>query len=172
MTLPSSGPISLQDIANEFGGSHPLSMSNYYAGGPHVPSGATGTNGPVPTSGPLTLTNFYGTTATTPISVAAADAVNGDSAFADSATVTASTSAVVTGGVSPFAYLWAYVSGSTSISVNSATTQTPIFSAFITAGPQQTNTVSAVWNVRVTDSQSNTNNVNINVSLSFSNEKG
>lgn len=62
MTLPSSGPLSLSDIQTEFGGSNPISLSEYYAGGAYVPSGTSGTNGPVPTSGAISISNFYGTT--------------------------------------------------------------------------------------------------------------
>ena len=61
MTLPTSGPISLNDIQTEFGGSAPTSLSEYYAGGGLVPSGTSGTNGPVPSSGPISLASFYGT---------------------------------------------------------------------------------------------------------------
>lgn len=61
MTLPSSGPLSLADIQAEFGGSNPISLSEYYAGGAYVPAGTTGTNGPVPTSGTISISNFYGT---------------------------------------------------------------------------------------------------------------
>lgn len=62
MTLPSSGPLSLSDIQTEFGGSNPISLSEYYAGGAYVPAGTTGTFGAVPSSGTISLRNFYGTT--------------------------------------------------------------------------------------------------------------
>lgn len=61
MTLPSSGPLSLTDIQAEFGGSNPISLSEYYAGGAYVPAGTSGTNGPVPSSGTISISNFYGT---------------------------------------------------------------------------------------------------------------
>lgn len=65
MALPSSGPISFGAIRTEFRGSTntgAVSMSDYYAGGPYVPAGTTGTNGAVPSSGPLIVPyNFYGT---------------------------------------------------------------------------------------------------------------
>mgnify|MGYP001242634811 CR=1 FL=1 len=38
MTLPSSGAISIGDLASEFGGSAPHSLSEYYRGGSLVPS--------------------------------------------------------------------------------------------------------------------------------------
>lgn len=61
MALPSSGPLSLNDIAGEFGGSTPHSLSEYYAGGGLVPAGTSGTYGAVPSSGTISIQNFYGT---------------------------------------------------------------------------------------------------------------
>jgi hypothetical protein len=60
MPLPESGPLSLQQIADEFGGATPHSLSEYYAGGPYVPPGATGINGPIPSSGQIKISDFYG----------------------------------------------------------------------------------------------------------------
>lgn len=61
MPLPSSGPLSLNDIQTEFGGTNPISLSEYYAGGANVPAGTTGTYGVVPSSGTISIRNFYGT---------------------------------------------------------------------------------------------------------------
>ena len=61
MPLPSSGPLSLNDIQTEFGGTNPIGMNEYYAGGGLVPAGTTGTFGAVPSSGALSIQNFYGT---------------------------------------------------------------------------------------------------------------
>ncbi len=58
MALQSSGAISLANIQTEFGGSNPISLSEYYRSGGYVPSSATS----VPTSGTISLGNFYGTT--------------------------------------------------------------------------------------------------------------
>ena len=66
MALPSSGPLSLSDIQGEFGGSNPISLSEYYAGGGLVAPGTTGTYGAVPSSGEISIRNFYGTSATPP----------------------------------------------------------------------------------------------------------
>jgi hypothetical protein len=63
MTLPSSGPLTLADIQTEFGGANPISLSEYYAGGTYVPAGTSGTYGAVPSSGTISIRNFYGTTA-------------------------------------------------------------------------------------------------------------
>lgn len=59
MALQSSGAISLADLATEFGDSAPHSMSEFYAGG-----GLVGTNNAsVPSSGAISLSNFYNATA-------------------------------------------------------------------------------------------------------------
>lgn len=63
MAIPSSGPLSFTTIQTEFGGSNPIGLNEYYAGGGLVPSGTSGTNGPVPSSGAISVSNFYGTTA-------------------------------------------------------------------------------------------------------------
>ena len=52
MTLQSSGAISLANIASEFGGSTPHSLSEYY-----------GVAGGVPSSGTISMNQFYGTSA-------------------------------------------------------------------------------------------------------------
>lgn len=43
MALQTSGPISLLDLQNEFGGSNPISISEYYRGGGLVPATTTTT---------------------------------------------------------------------------------------------------------------------------------
>ena len=55
MALPSSGPLSLDDIQDEFGGSNPIAISEYYGV-------ATG----VPASGTISISDFYGTSAIPP----------------------------------------------------------------------------------------------------------
>jgi hypothetical protein len=52
MALQTSGAISLSDIQSEFGGSNPISLSEYYGA-------ASG----IPTSGAISLSNFYGASA-------------------------------------------------------------------------------------------------------------
>lgn len=58
MTIPTSGPISLGTIQGEYGGSNPISISEYYRGGSRVPN--TGPNANIPTSGLIRMSNFYG----------------------------------------------------------------------------------------------------------------
>lgn len=58
MTLPSSGQISLNNVQSEFGGSNPIGMNEYYRGGSYVGNFASNNN--IPTSGTISLNNFYG----------------------------------------------------------------------------------------------------------------
>ena len=59
MTLPSSGALSFSQIQGEFGGSNPISLSEYYRNGSFVPSNQF--NGNVPTSGQISMSQFYST---------------------------------------------------------------------------------------------------------------
>lgn len=61
MALQTSGQIKLSEIQAEFGGSNPIGISEYYLNGPYTTSNNTG----VPTSGEITSSDFYGTTAWT-----------------------------------------------------------------------------------------------------------
>lgn len=65
MALQSSGTISLSNIQTEFGGTNPISMSEYYRGGSYVTDNNTG----VPTSGSIDLSDFYGTVNTFTFSI-------------------------------------------------------------------------------------------------------
>jgi len=56
MALQSSGAISLANIQSEFGGSNPISLSEYYLNGAYT----TSNNTSVPTSGAISIDNFYG----------------------------------------------------------------------------------------------------------------
>lgn len=59
MAIPSSGPISLSTIQTEFGGpSSPISLGSYYKGGSYVSN--TDSAPSVPTSGAISIGNFYG----------------------------------------------------------------------------------------------------------------
>jgi hypothetical protein len=60
MAIKSSGPLGLDvDIANEFGGNKPHSLSEYYRGAGLVPSSSVA-NPNIPASGPISMSNFYG----------------------------------------------------------------------------------------------------------------
>lgn len=59
MAIPSTGPITMKDIENEYGGSGSISLSEYYRGGQYVPN-HTGTS-KIPTSGAISMGDFRGT---------------------------------------------------------------------------------------------------------------
>jgi hypothetical protein len=71
MTITTSGPISFRNVSDEFGGTDPIGFDEYYRGGSRVPAGTgigTGaffqspaTSAQIPTSGPIQLSQFYGT---------------------------------------------------------------------------------------------------------------
>lgn len=65
MVMVAAGnPISLDAISNEFGGARPDSLSEYYGADPYgYPT--TSSISAVPSSGPLSLSNFYSTSART-----------------------------------------------------------------------------------------------------------
>jgi len=66
MALQGSGAISLSQIAAEFGGTAPHSMSEYYGGGGNVPAGA---NPNVATSGAHNMKSFYNGVAATVLNI-------------------------------------------------------------------------------------------------------
>jgi hypothetical protein len=69
MTIKSynAGSLALSEIQAEFGGSNPIALSEYYAGGSYVTSGTVGyPNGSavsIPSSGAISISNFYGASA-------------------------------------------------------------------------------------------------------------
>lgn len=65
MAVKTSGPISVQDLVDEFGGSVPHSFNEYYRGGGLVPATPnSGRNNNVPTTGEIQLTDFYSSSKT------------------------------------------------------------------------------------------------------------
>ena len=61
MAVPTTNT-KLTGIQTEFGGSNPISISEYYSGGPLVPSASPAPNGPIPSSGAITVGDFRGAT--------------------------------------------------------------------------------------------------------------
>lgn len=57
-TLPTSGALSLSNIQTEFGGSNPISLSEYYRSGGLVPNNLA--NASIPTSSLISVSDFYG----------------------------------------------------------------------------------------------------------------
>lgn len=91
MTLPLNGnSIKLSEIQSEFGGTDPISISEYYSGAGKVRTltagfpGGISTN--IPTSGPLKLSNFHGSSSAVPITytVVGGGGAGGGSSFNNS----------------------------------------------------------------------------------------
>ncbi len=168
MALPTSGPLSLSDIQGEFGGSNPISLSEYYAGGGLVPSGTSGTNGPVPTSGTISISNFYGTSNVPALSVTASDVSGMASGFSFSGTVSSSGDSPDTtpsGGTAPYTYAWTHLStsGGVTPTISSSTAQNPFWVATVDSGDPSVST----WRVTVTDSAAQTASDDITVTLTW-----
>jgi len=94
MAIPLTGPISLADIQAEFGGSVPVSLSNYYKGGAYVLTTDYAPN--VPTSGTISLSDFYGARRTTLTTVTYT--APGDNIFVAPATIVGNLIVTMTGG--------------------------------------------------------------------------
>lgn len=60
MSIPTQGPVAFSEIQSEFGGTNPISASEYYRGGVNVPIGAN-TDG-IPASGTIAISEFRGKT--------------------------------------------------------------------------------------------------------------
>lgn len=58
MAIKGSGPITINDVVVEFGGTAPHALNEYYKGGSNVPN--TPTNSKIPTSGAISIGDFYG----------------------------------------------------------------------------------------------------------------
>ena len=81
MAVPSSGAIDLKDLQDEFGGSNPISISEYYRGGSLVPTNNTD----VPTSGTVALSDFYGAVNQISVTASSASSVNLQTLFESAA---------------------------------------------------------------------------------------
>lgn len=160
MALPTSGPLSLNDIQGEFGGANPISLSEYYAGGGLVPPGTTGTYGAVPSSGEISIRNFYGTAATGPLSIIISPS-SLYNIFSGTGTVTSDpATGIASGGSGGYSYAWTFVSGN-SYTINNPFTDTATFSTFLSAGQFK----SGNYRCTVTDSSSATAFADIQVDL-------
>jgi hypothetical protein len=95
MALPTSGPLSLLDIQAEFGGTNPISLSEYYKGGAYVLNTDYAPN--VPSSGAIKISDFYGARKTTVTTLTFTS--QGDNFFVLPATVVGNLQIVImTGG--------------------------------------------------------------------------
>lgn len=147
MALQTSGAISLANIQTEFGGSNPISLSEYYG----VASG-------VPGSGTISLGDFYGKSSYTAISGVTASpnpSRNSGSRYNAFVTVTASSTASASNGTGSYTYSWSYVSGTTSnVSTSGTTSATMSWSRSVPPGGISGGYYQAVWRCTVSDGTS------------------
>lgn len=69
MPIKPSGPLSFQEIAEEFNAQNPIDMGQFYRGGQYVPNIPQNQN--VPTSGPISFYDMYNATNSTDIVIEA-----------------------------------------------------------------------------------------------------
>lgn len=167
MALPSSGEMSLQMIAQFYGGGAPHSLSEYYRGGAYVPN--TAVNNGIPTSGPISLQNFYGQGGSGGGSLAASNSGAVGSQFRNepapaSLTVSASGSVFASGGSGSYTCTWTHVSGSLAIPTPSANNFNPSYSASVA----KNTAVTAVKRCTVSDGVSTPVTTDMNVRLVYS----
>lgn len=166
MPLPSSGPISLEMIRLFYGGAVPDSIFEYYRGGAYVPN--TAANSAIPTSGAISLFNFYGQGGSGGGGALSATAspANKTDILAEPApafrTVTATGNVSVSGGSGSYTCTWSHLSGSTSIPTPGANVFSPSFSASV----PKNDTLSAVKRCTVSDGSSTTT-ADMPVNLSY-----
>lgn len=73
MPVPATGPVSFLDIQNEYGGSGPIGLNEYYRGGLYVPNPAPTSpyqTAPISASGTISVGMFRGTTDIFPFTMA------------------------------------------------------------------------------------------------------
>lgn len=171
MALPSSGPISLSAIRTEFGGAAPDALSEYYAGGLHVPAGTSGVNGLVPSSGAISFSHFHGTSRLV-LSVTLNDTstygghINDPPSASPSTRLVTSapdTVATAANGSGNYTFSWARISGSTDITAVASTAASTSFMGTIGFGQS-----TATFRVTVTDtSTGHTATADVFVTLTY-----
>lgn len=162
-SMPSSGAISLDNARSVFGVGGALAMSQLYRGGgivPNIPA-----NSAVPTSGTISMSNLYGASTYTAMTVNAPN-INVVVIVPPAAGASGNSTASVTGGAPGFSYNWAWVSGGGSISLANTTTATVTASIVSSTA---TGTFTGTLRCTVTDATSATAFKDISVSLTRSN---
>jgi hypothetical protein len=132
VTIPTTGQVTLLQIQQEFGGTTPININEYYRGGTLVPSNSTTLS--VPTSGTISIDNFHGASATgTSSSVVAT--VTPSSLYKTGTGTLTTTAATATGtGGTVTGYSWTRVSGDATITINSPTSSSTTFSGSVVGG--------------------------------------
>ena len=116
MTIVSSGQISINDIVAEFGGSGQHGLTEYYRGGSFVTNSSLNTS--IPTSGQISLTDFYGAQAYTTLAILGSQtwATGSTSSTTSSTSVSVPSgtkSVVIMGGIGTNGYRYTRHNGAT-----------------------------------------------------------
>src|SRR6185312_7251189 len=161
MTLPSSGPLSFSALQGEFGGSNPISLSEYYRGGGLVPN--ISANSSVPTSGIAHLSNFYGTKKQVPITFDPSTPNPFDVEHSTSGFGSAFGSwddvfgPIFTGGQAPFTFSWTNIFGAgPTMRCSNTGIQFPTFHGEVFQGGVGTSTAAMRWNCHIASSDGQT----------------
>lgn len=164
MTLPSSGVMSLAMIAGEFGGSPPHALNEYYRGGALVPNIAENAN--IPTSGQISLGQFYGAKASSGFSVTRTGQAEIHLLHVGTGNVPLSgeTAFSAVGGTGSYSYNTVWASGGSGITITNVTASNPGVTA--TRGSPRPVFLSGVMRTTVT-SGSETRVFDTPVSLSW-----
>lgn len=166
MALPSSPPITSEMIRQQYGGSLPFNIRDYFRGGARVPN--IGANAGVPTSGTISILNFLGqgSSGGGGTLTASASPVNRSDFLVEPApafkTVSGSGNVAVSGGSGSYTCSWTHLSGSTSIPTPGSNVFSPSFSASVA----KNSTLSAVKRCTVSDG-SNTAIADMSVNLTY-----
>lgn len=169
-SLPASGEMSLQMIAQFYGGSAPHSLNEYYRGGAYV-TNVAGNLG-IPTSGPISLSMFYGAGPTggggggLPLAASNGGAVGNVSQNEPapaSRNVSASGSVFASGGTGSYTCTWAHLSGDAGIPTPGANVFSPSFTVSVPKNTART----AVKRCTVSDGV-NSVQTDMNVRLEYS----
>lgn len=135
MALPASPPITSEMIRQQYGGSLPFRLQDYYRGGSLVPN--TSSNMGIPTSGPISFANFLGQGSgggggglVVTHSGAVGTQFRNEPAPA-SLSVSASGNVLASGGSGSYTCTWSHISGSTAIPTPVDNNFSPTFTAMV-----------------------------------------
>jgi hypothetical protein len=139
VALPGSGAMSIAMLQAEFS-TGANSLSQYYRGGGIVPN--TGTNVNVPTSGTISLSNFYNAAASTPLSATLSPSYSFKTRATTGILSTGTITCNPTGGNGTYTYSWSVLSNNAGGGLTNGTTnQTNNFNTGSFAVPNTRQTV-------------------------------